>query len=171
MALDTTVGGADTDSYNTVAEYHDYVTKFYNKDLSGNDVAKDEANLRRAMQVLDWSWAWKGYRTDLTQNASFPRTISEKVDGTDVPTDAVPKNIKQAQMELAYLLDQGVDLTPTIEGGTVRSESVGAGPAKVSTEFDQIMEVPKVTRVNNLIRAYHYGEASSLESNSEVIRG
>jgi hypothetical protein len=171
MALITTIGGIDTDSFATVVEYHAYVLQMYNVDLSSNSISKDEANLRTAFQIQELTWDWKGYRVSETQAASFPRNISEFVDGVPVANDSIPVNVKKAQMELAYSIEKGIDISPIIEGGTVRSESVGAGPAKVTTKYDEILEVPRITRVENLLRPYHNGRSGGTGSEDEVIRG
>ena len=159
-----------SETYNTVAEYHEYILAYYNVDVSGVELAQDEANLRRSTQILDWSWVWKGERTDATQPRSFPRNMDALVDGIDVPFDIIPQGIKHAQAELTYLLAQGVDLTPTVEGGTIRSEVLGAGPARIQTDYDQIFISPKITRVDFLIGPYHNGRAGSLAETAELVR-
>ena len=100
----------------------------------------------------------------------FPRNMDALVDGIDVPFDIIPQGIKHAQSELTYLLAQGVDLTPTVEGGTIRSEALGAGPARIKTDYDQIFISPKITRVDFLIGPYHNGRAGSLAETAELVR-
>lgn len=169
MALLSTVGTSDAESYVSVADYHSYILKTYGEDITDGVLAKDEANLRRAASLLDASWSWKGRPTKETQAREFPRDISEAINHRTVPNDTIPTAIKDAQCELAYAIKGGLDVTPKIEGGTVRSESVGAGPAKVSTTFDEVYAMPKVTVVETLIAAYHDGPAGI--QSSEVIRG
>ena len=92
----------------------------------------------------------------------------------DIPrirSDEIPRAIKHAQNEIAYILQQNIDLTPVIEAGTIRRSSSSAGPVSVSTEYDQVLESPRMTVVNNLINDYHNGLASSLEGTAEAIRG
>lgn len=169
MALLSTIGTSDAESYVTVAEYHDYILKNYGIDITDGTLAKDEANLRRATSILDASWSWKGHPVKETQSREFPRDITQAINHRIVPNTTIPTAIKDAQCELAYAIKGGLDVTPKIEGGTIRSESVGAGSARVSTTFDEIYAMPKITVVETLIAPYHDGP-SGVQS-SEVIRG
>ena len=188
MALDTTPGGADADSYVTVEEHHAYILQFYNRDISENILEADEANLRRAAQILDWSWEWKGTRNSQDQNLAWPRHLLEEyyyshallgtyywpnqfADGLRFDAGVVPLNIRRAQSELADELSTDIDLYPTITSGTLRSESATAGPVKYAFEYDQVIERPKVTRMLHLIAPYHDGRAGGLDSAQRVVRG
>ena len=188
MALDTTNGGTEADSYITVAEHHTYILEFHNRNISANEVAADEANLRRAAQILDWSWQWKGVRNSQNQNLAWPRHLLEEyyynyeqagayywpndfADGLRFDADVVPLNIRRAQSELADVLSTDIDLFPTISDGTIRSESGGAGPARFTVNYDQVLERPRVTRILHLIAPYHDGGAGGLDATQQVVRG
>lgn len=171
MALNSIVGDPGAESYVSVAEYHAYILQMYGVDLTANDAVKDEAKLRQSADVMNNAYKWYGHRTSTTQSLSFPRVMEQFVDGVLVPDDSIPKNLKSAQCELAYQLEKGIDISPTIEGGTVRMKKVEAGPAKVTTEYDSVFGQARNTRVENLLKPYHGGSGSSEGGSVEVIRG
>jgi hypothetical protein len=171
MALNSIVGDPSADSFVSLAEYHAYILQMYGVDLSTNDVVKDEAKLRQSADVMNNSYKWYGYRASTTQSMPFPRVMTQFVDGVQVPDDSIPKNLKSAQCELAYQLEKGIDIAPTIEGGTVKMKKVEAGPAKVTTEYDSVFGLARNTRVENLLKPYHDGSGSSEGGSVEVIRG
>ncbi len=171
MALTTIISGTGTNSYVTVAEYHTYITETYDVNLENNETSKDESNLRNAFQLLDMSWAWKGCRSENDQSAAFPRVIRESVDGIAVPHETIPLAIKRAQFEYAYMLQRDIDVTPTVVGGTIRAQTVGAGSARVSTEYSSVLSVPRSTRIELLVAPYHNGRAGNVAGSVRVTRG
>lgn len=134
MALDTTIGGASSDSYATLAEYTARATAM-GWTLTGTDAAK-EANLRRAAVLVDSLWLQfaLGYRQYQTQAREFPRVIVGLVNGWPVDVDSIPQAVKDAQMEMAYLIQGGADPVATIDG-VVASKRVKAGPVESETVY------------------------------------
>ncbi|APX88650.1 hypothetical protein BV394_01980 [Brevirhabdus pacifica] len=131
MALDTTVGGASSDSYDTLAAYQAY----------GSDMgwtlaadAANEANLRRAAQVIDRQYAFKGYRASSTQALQWPRDINDLIEGYAVSSTTIPQAIIYAQFEMAYLIQNGADPFATI-AGVVASTRSKAGPVETETTY------------------------------------
>lgn len=131
MALDTTIGGSDSDSYATVAELDSYLTAAYGEDnvstfLEKEDDAK-EHRLRLAALLLN-TFPWRGAKASRDQRLEFPRWwrtddeydyVSEDEDYfinySDITTNAptVPTEIKYAQIEIAYqVVDHLLSLDP-----------------------------------------------------------
>lgn len=147
MALDTTIGSTSADSYATLAEYQAYVAAI-GRSASGVD-ATDEANLRRAAQIIDRDCEFIGMKQYQIQSLSWPRLVNELVDDWPIDPDTVPQDIKDAQCELAYLVQGGLDPHATI---TAVIKSAGAGPARV--EFLGGQGKPQLVAIAGLLRPY-----------------
>ncbi|MDH3579972.1 MAG: hypothetical protein OEM91_05020 [Hyphomicrobiales bacterium] len=158
MALDTTVGGTDADSYGSLVEF-----KAYADDIGfvwgGSPPAYSdgelEIGLRKGAQYLDRGYRgrWKGFRTDRDQALAWPRTgdadnapsnyltasytvgiIDE--DGYEIATNVIPDRLKEAQFEATIINLPGTDLLPVLDrGGSVELERVKAGPVETETKY------------------------------------
>ena len=64
--------------------------------------------MREATRSLDRLHPWRGEKTEDNQRLSFPRDIG---DATIYPSDEMHRNIKEAQIELAVLLQAKQDST------------------------------------------------------------
>lgn len=147
MALDTTIGGAASDSYGTLADYQAYGAKM--GWALGADDAADEINLIRSTASIDRQYDFTGYKQYETQALSWPRVTSLYVDGWPIDIDTIPQDIINAQFELAQLIQLGLDPFATIEGVI---KSAGAGPAKV--EFLGGAGAPRLRAVEGLLGRY-----------------
>lgn len=141
MALDVTVGGAGADSFDTLVNFKTYAGSI-GFSLAGREDAQLEVALRRGAQYLTRAYRgrWKGYRFTSAQALPWPRAaggggiIDE--DGYEIPVDAIPRQVKEAQFEATILVLQGIDLLPRQErGGAVQSKAVKAGPVSTETVF------------------------------------
>jgi len=146
MALDTTVAGETTDSYGTLAEYRAYAADM-GWTLSGSDQA-DEANLRRAAQVLDRQYHWRGYRDTEFQARAWPRERVGYVDGWWVDDGFIPQAIKDAQFELAYLIQGGLNPFATIKKSVTRRKT---GPIE-----EEMLPTgrPRIVAIEGMLRPY-----------------
>lgn len=78
--------------------------------------------LMQAMDFLEGK-AWRGQRFSTSQPLSWPRS-GVRFDGVDLPDDAIPQRLIDAQCRLA-IESQEIDLTPSVSGGgAVIAESV-----------------------------------------------
>ncbi|MGI1294029.1 DnaT-like ssDNA-binding protein [Enterobacter kobei] len=78
--------------------------------------------LMQAMDFLEGK-AWRGQRSSASQPLSWPRS-GVRFDGVDLPNDAIPQRLIDAQCRLA-IESQEIDLTPSVSGGgAVIAESV-----------------------------------------------
>ena len=155
MALDTTIGGASTDSYATLAEFEYYV-EFVIGDTGigghGHD-ASHESDLRRAFTWLNRK-SWIGTKQYQTQAGAWPRLTSKYIDGWPVDADTIPDDIKNAQLELAYLIHEGLDPFATVTNGSVKVERSKAGPVETETEYMTSRATPRLVAVEGLIAPY-----------------
>lgn len=135
MALITTAGAADANSYASLVAAAAYHTARGNTAWTGADALK-EAALIRATQWLDGRYGdlWPGIRWKLRLQAlDWPRVEAYDRDGTVLAYDAVPVEVVNATCEAALreLVTPGV-LSPDVTPGT----------AKVLTEVKGIKWTP-----------------------------
>lgn len=190
MPLIATAGAADADSYATLAEAATYFTDRGITAWTGTDTVKEQA-LRRAATYLDnqYRGKWKGYRTDEAQALAWPRTGSGDnravrngmltalgivdLDGFEIPTDTVPRQVKHAQFEAALLVIAGVTLEPRLErGGEIKSISKTVGPLqKAVTYMDSASVMDRLTVIEGLLRGLVTGTPGASSGNVRIIRG
>lgn len=151
MALDSTIGGAAADSYATLVEYEARATAM-GWTLAETDAA-NEANLRRAAEAIDASYAFVGYRQYQTQARQWPRIVTGLIDGWPVNPDTIPQAVKSAQMEMAYAMQGGTDPMAALEGIVARSRDK-AGPVETETEYLGGKGAARITAVDRLLRPY-----------------
>lgn len=148
MALDTTVGGASSDSYVTTGQFDTYATAM------GWSVTITEPALRRARLYLDRAYSWRGERVTSTQALQWPRYISGYVEGYPVASDAIPQAIMDAQCEMAYLIIGGADPFATITGGAVTSERKKVDVIETAVTYDAPRDRAAYVAVDSLVAPY-----------------
>lgn len=129
MSLDTTIGGASSDSYGTEAQATAYHASMGNAAWTGS-TGELEAAMRRAAAWLDGAYRgrWPGSRLNgRSQSREWPRTNAEDVDGFEISSLAIPQEVIYAQFEAALLeLTSPGALSPTMsQSQVVKSEKVG----------------------------------------------
>lgn len=155
MALDTTNGGASADSYGTLADYQSYGADM-GWTMGASDTA-DEQNLRRAALVIDRLYAFKGYPAAETQALQWPRDDVGYVKGYYVESTDIPQDIIDAQFELAYLIQGGLDPFATVTA-TVASTRSKAGPVETETTYQGGKSTPRLVAAEGLLGPYlHHG--------------
>lgn len=169
MALVTTVGGASSDSYATLAEYQAFAAA-YGYTLSGTDAA-DEVNLRKAVRYLDQAYIWKGYRVTSTQALEWPRYVTEYVDNYAVPSDAIPQKIKDAQMEMAFLIQGGAAPLATLTGGAIVRKREKVDVIEEETEYSAPRERDAYPVVDGLVGRYADRKAGVASGSIALMRG
>lgn len=167
MALTTTAGAVDADSYASLADATAYFTARGITAWTGTDTVKENA-LRRATTYLDNQYRerWVGVRTNETQALAWPRLDGSRnvnggytqplydSDGFQIASDAVPRQVKTACLEAALLAVAGVTLEPRLErGGDIKSISKGVGPLQKSVTYaDGASVLDRLTVVEGLLR-------------------
>lgn len=157
MTLTTTESGASSDSYVELADYEAYILNNFNVDISSDATAEKEADLRRATQVIDRKYTFKGYPTEDDQALQFPRVTDVLVDGREVSNTTVPQRVKDAQCEIAYLIKGGLDPFATVEHGAVKRKRVKAGPAEAETEYQGSRQTPRMVAAEGLLKPFIAG--------------
>lgn len=159
MAIVTTVGDQTANSYITVAEYEAFWTE-RNVNLSHSNAAK-EAELVKAADYINREYAFVGERQFRYQAMAWPRLTGViLVKDWPIDPDTVPQDIKDAQAELAYIINQGTNVFATVEGGAKVREKNKAGPVETEVEYTNFRETPRFVAIEGLLSPYTvYGGA------------
>lgn len=153
MALDTTIGGTASDSYGTLAAYTAYADSM-GWTLAATDAA-NEVNLRRGATYLDRKNDFFGLKQYQYQARSWPRLVQGLINDWPTDPDTIPVDIINAQFEVAYILQAGLDPFATIETSAT-SESIKVGPITIAGS-NLPTSPPRIVAVEGLLRAYIRG--------------
>lgn len=147
----TIVAGAD--SYVTLAAYQAYGAA-RGWTLADSDPA-DEISLRRAFDGINRNWTYRGVADSADQPGAWPRSIAE----------GIPQRVKDAQCELAYQVQGGLDVFATITTSkTMERKKVGP----IETEVETLPTgKPRVEAVTTLLRPYLSAGAGQVQ----LVRG
>jgi len=153
MALDTTIGGTASDSYGTLAAYEAYALAM-GWTLATTDAA-NEINLRRAATVIDRKNEFFGLKQYQYQARSWPRLVRGLFSDWPIDPDTIPIDIINAQFEVAYILQGGLDPFATIETSAT-SESIKVGPITIAGS-NLPTSPARIVAAEGLLRAYVRG--------------
>ena len=153
MTLDITIGGTASDSYGTLAAYEAYGLAM-GWTLAVTDAA-NEINLRRAAVVIDRNNEFFGLQQYQFQARAWPRLVRGLFNDWPIDPDTIPVDIIDAQFEVAYILQGGIDPFATIETSAT-SESIKVGPITIAGS-NLPTSTPRIVAVEGLLRAYIRG--------------
>lgn len=103
LALDAAVGGANANSYGTVAEADTYLSYRVGAAAWAPKTADEKiAALVSATERLDQE-RYKGKRATATQRLSWPRVDVKDADGNAISSAVIPQRMKHAEFELAFV--------------------------------------------------------------------
>ena len=104
MALISTLGATDANSYCTRAEGDAYFTDRMHSSawIALTNEVKDQL-LITSSQMLDWHIKWKGTKATTAQSMQWPREDAIRPDGTEIDDDVLPSEIKTAVYEQAFV--------------------------------------------------------------------
>jgi len=103
---------SDFNTYASIVDLRTFATG------RGYTIPADDAECGKLlMQAMDYleGKSWRGQRSDPSQPLSWPRS-GVRFDGVDLPGDAIPQRLVDAQCRLA-IESQEIDLTPSVAGG------------------------------------------------------
>lgn len=185
MALNTTPGAADADSYFTLDEANTYFSSRGITAWTGTDTVKENA-ARRGTTYLDnqYRGRWVGVRSFEAQLLAWPRLqgfrgyaggLTEPLldlDGFEIPYDSIPAQIKTAAMEAALLALTGVTMEPRLErGGQIKSIGKSVGPLRKDiTYMDGAPAVDRFVVIEGLLRGLVNSMPGSTSGNVPLVR-
>ena len=122
----------NANSYVTLLEARDFATS--RGETLPTDDAVLEALLLKATDYLETKRKdYQASKTDpLNQNLQWPR-FEVYIDGSAIPGDFIPKELKQAQIQLAIEQNNGVELLKVVDNSFVKFEKVGP----IETEYSE----------------------------------
>ena len=163
MALDTTIGGTSADSYGTLAAYATYGAAM-GWTLAETD-SLNEVNLRKAANYLDRKFSFIGMQQYQYQARAWPRLVNDLVSDWPINPDTIPQDIIDAQFEMAFVLQGGLDPFATIESSST-SDMTKIGPITLGEETLPT-GTPRVVAVEGLLAGYILGGVGQVK----MVRG
>ena len=149
----TLVEGAT--SFVSVAEIRAYAAA-RGRTVPAEDAPGDTKIEQAAIVAMDFIQAlatrFAGSFTYDGQYLPFPR-YGMRVGGVYLAKDAIPEDIKRAQIELALAVLDGIDIMPTLDGAEVKREKVGPLETEYVTGTAR-GNAPIVERAMALLRPY-----------------
>lgn len=141
-----------------VADANSYVDLVFARayaDARGLSLPTDDTELEQqliaSMDYLEAQRArYQGDKTDpLNQELQWPRT-GVYIDCVAFPSDEIPKELKNAQCQLAVEVNSGVALFPTQEGAFITREKVGPLETEYSEKIGTTAQ-PSISSVDVLL--------------------
>lgn len=125
MALDTTIGGPNADSFVSLADANSYHNaRLHNDEWDDASPTEREVALKWATRLLD-GVDWLGRQWSDTQALRWPRIEVPDREGSYWDYDEIPKFLREATSELAWLL---LISDPTRDADTKGFHMVKVGP-------------------------------------------
>lgn len=150
MALDSTVGGANSNTYADLAWYKGYLStrrplpSWLALALLGDLDDELEIDLIQAGRLLDSQFNWNGTPATAIQVMAFPRIGLLTRNGVIVPSNVNPREIKDAQSEYAVILHDK-DLLSSNEAEDKGVKRVKAGSVEVEFQSKDVSTLESVT--------------------------
>ena len=162
--LDETPGGESADTWATLAEYQARAAAM-GWTLAGTD-AEDEVNLRRAAVAVDANYIFVGRKQYQFQVREWPRLEVPLIQSWPTNPDTIPQAVKDAQMEMAQIIQGGTDPLAVFEGAVKRVREK-ADVLEEETEYTGGRARPRFTAVDRILRDYVRAGAGQMQ----VVRG
>lgn len=163
LIVETGQGGADSESYISVAACLAYHAKMGNDQWATITTTQQEQALRRATTYMQiYRPRWKGVRTSQTQALDWPRYSVQLPDvgygsvAAYVPWTVVPIEVQNACAELALRASAG-PLAPDLKR-TVKEKTIGP----ITTVYaDGAPEYVRYREVDHMLAPYLAGSGTS----------
>jgi hypothetical protein len=148
--LDTTVGGANANSYASLDEFKAYISTRLPVAAWTTGATDDQLTvaLEFGAKLLDACFAWTGAAVDDVQALAWPRSGMSSRNGFPIATTIIPQQLKDAQCEFAVQLGNG-DLLSDNDAKKKGISGVKAGSVSVSF---QTIDTATAESVDILIR-------------------
>jgi hypothetical protein len=128
---------ANANSYVSIADADAYHASIGNAAWTGNDAAKSLA-LIHACKSLEMLYGARFRSMPLTDTQSllFPQYLFYTRYGQLVEQSSIPKQLKDAQCEIALMYIQGIDIYPDVsEANSIAAKSIKVGEIQTSTTY------------------------------------
>ena len=158
LIIEDGTGVTNANSFATEAQLSAYAANRGTSIPVGTDLEKDAAAilLIKAMDYIR-TLSFKGTPTEFAQALPFPRDdmfVNPADWCEEYPDDAIPPAVVEAQCAIALQIKLGINVTPTIVGGSfVKREKVGP----LETEYSEAVnsfQFPVMPIVNGLLEPF-----------------
>lgn len=150
LVIDATIGGADANSYLTLAEAETYFEgRLHSSNWTGATEADKKSALVMSARMIDQTFAWQGSRASTTQALDWPRSSVVDCEGASVLSTIIPTQIQSAQCEQSLAL-LSFDLTKKPAAlflGVKKGEIKGGVMAEMDLSF-QPDTIDKMTSIS-----------------------
>lgn len=180
MALITTPGAANAEAYASVAEYDAYLAARGIANATATEAKENALRVGASYLENQYRGRWVGARVVETQSLAWPRRDGVRgwgyplldLDGFDIPVDAIPAQIKNANIEAARLSLASVPLEPRLErGGMIKSIGKSVGPLRKDiTYMDGAPAVDRFLAIEGLLRGLVSSMPGSTSGNVRLVR-
>ena len=154
LTLIATVGGVDSNSYNTLAEIQAYMgTKYYG---SAFLILSETEQIQIAIEctrLIDAYFSFGGYITNTSprQALEFPRIYLHERDGTAVDSQIIPVNVKNALCEQMLYFSTTNPISPVYN----KYNSVKVGKGAVAVEYNQNLTYKTINSIVSAMLMYY----------------
>jgi hypothetical protein len=139
MALIATPGAANANSFLTLAEFNAYLTeRLFTEVASAATDAKKEASLIMSTRLVGRWFIWNGQASYEIQALPFPRIGLLSSVGFLIPSDVIPRELKEATAELAIVLLNAGTSDPTQSSDTAGISKLKASSIEIT--FKDVQE-------------------------------
>lgn len=140
LIVEDGTGRSDAESMASVAEADAYATRYGYAAWLALSNSNKEASLRTGTRylLLTYETKWNGTRLNETQVMPYPATGAFNTDGFALESNVVPVNVKNANIEAAFVASTGEDMLPDVEvseSGSLTSERLKVGPLEIDESF------------------------------------
>lgn len=139
MALIATPGASNANSFNTLAEFNEFLSNrlFTTTAQAATDANKEAALIMSTRLIGGW-FIWNGQASTSTQALPFPRIGLLNRNGFLIPSDVNPQELKDATSELALVLLNAGTSDPTANN---EISALGISKIKASSVEIQFREI------------------------------
>lgn len=127
----------NANTYVSLDEAASYHTRMGNEWESSSDEETYKQALIIAARSLDtlWGGQYKSYISDNDQPLLFPRITFVDNTGRKIKNGTIPRVLREAQCEIALMVISGLDVLPSPQTGSIKSESVTVDVISKSTTY------------------------------------
>jgi DnaT-like ssDNA binding protein len=175
IAIDSTVGSASANSYNSLAEVSTYLEARLNAEAwtEETDAERQKAAMVEAFREINLA-AYIGTRASSTQSGQWPRQWAvdpDQIPTTYFATDAIPQRVKDAHCELALEFLRAGSTDPmalsTEQAQGIAEKTIDVLTTRWFEGYQQPRGIRKYPRISALLAPLYAGSGNS----AAVVRG
>lgn len=148
LIIENGTGVEDANTYVSVEEARD-IAATRGLTLSASETELSAQLVSSADRITSYEGRFSGARINGTQGLSYPRSRSYRY-GSIYPDNSIPKELKLAQVMLASLLEEGVEIWSTSSAG-IKREKVGPLETEYSDSAAESVGNPDLPIIESIL--------------------